>query len=474
MTDAPPSGGQIAQVFAAQRAGAERLRAAPVAQRLERLERLRAQILRHRRQIDAAVQADLGRPQTETELAEWIPLLADLAAHRRNLARWLRPRRVRPTVATLGTQGWVEREPRGRTLILAPWNYPFVLTLGPLIPALACGNTAILKPSELAPQCAHVLASLIRAAFDASEVAVIEGDATAARALLELPFDHIFFTGSPAVGREVLRAATLNLASVTLELGGKCPAIITASADVERAADAIAWGKCLNAGQTCIAPDHVFVHAAVYARALERFKRRFADAYGDDPQQSPDLGRIVNVHHTRRLADLLEDARARGARVLHGGAIDVPRRFVAPTLITDVPEGARILQEEIFGPLLPIIVYGSQEDLLARLNAVPKPLAMYVWTRRRREAQELIARTSAGGTCINEVGRQFLQHNLPFGGVNHSGIGSYHGEWGMRAFSHERAIVAGRIPLAGVFAPPYGARARRWVSLLRALAAWRA
>ncbi|MHB1815117.1 MAG: aldehyde dehydrogenase family protein [Steroidobacteraceae bacterium] len=463
---------EIRRVFDGQLAAAMRLRSSTVRERLERLERLRAQILSHRRGILEAIQADLGRPETETELAELLPLLADLADHRRNLARWLRARRVRPTVATLGTRAWVQREPRGRALIISPWNYPLVLTLGPLIPALACGNTAVIKTSELAPHSSSLLASLIRAAFDASEVALFEGDASVAGALLELPFDHIFFTGSPAVGRVVMSAAARHLSSITLELGGKSPAIIDASADVERAADVIAWSKCLNAGQTCIAPDHLYVHETVYEQVLARLKRRLADWYGPDPERSPDLARIVNARHTQRLAGLLEDAQSRGAQVLHGGEVAPQRRFLGPTLLGGVPDEARIMQEEIFGPLLPIITYRSQDDLIGRINAAPKPLAMYIWSRRPRAARRLIARTSAGGTCINQVAVQFLQHNLPFGGVNHSGIGSYHGEWGIRAFSHERAIVEAGLQLSSALFPPYGARARCTVALLRRLSAW--
>lgn len=344
-----------------------------------------------------------------------------------------------------------------------------VLTLGPLIPALACGNTVIIKTSELAPRSSSLLASLIGQAFEDSEVAVFEGDATVARVLLGLQFNHIFFTGSPDVGRVVMAAAARHLASVTLELGGKSPAIIDASADLDRAAGAIAWAKCLNAGQTCIAPDHLYVHAAVYERVLEQLKWRLSRWYGSDPERSPDLARIVNTGHTRRLAELLEDARSRGGRVLCGGQINLERRFVAPTLLGAVPGGARIMQEEIFGPLLPIITYRSEEELLDQINAAPKPLAMYLWTKRPREARRIIARTSAGGTCINQVAVQFLQHNLPFGGVNQSGIGSYHGEWGIRAFSHERAVVDAKAQLSSALFPPYGARVRRMLAVLRRL-----
>ncbi len=462
----PELAARMRTVFEAQRPVALRLRASTVAERLARLERLRAAILAHRAALIAAVVADLARPTLETELAELLPVLADLADHRRHLARWLRPRRVRPTVATLGTRAWVQREPRGRTLIIAPWNYPIVLSLGPLIPAVACGNTAIIKTSELAPHSSRVLVQIIRSAFDESEVAVFEGDASVGAALLDLPFDHVFFTGSPGVGQLVMAAAAKSLASVTLELGGKSPVIIDASADVPRAVDTIAWAKCLNAGQTCIAPDHLYVHASVYEQVIERFRSRLSSWYGAHAEQAADLARIVNERHARRLADLIDDARRHGAAVLQGGSVDVERRFIAPTVLGGVPDGARIMHEEIFGPVLPVLIYRSEEELIERINAAPKPLALYVWTRRREFARQLIQRTSAGGTCINQVALQFLQHNLPFGGVNHSGIGSYHGEWGIRAFSHERAVLEAKVQLSGAFLPPYGARARRLLAML--------
>lgn len=459
-------GAELRRVFDAQHAVALRLRESTVSERLAKLRRLRTAILAHREALIEAVTADLGRPALETELAELLPLLTDLAHHRRHLKRWLRPKRVNSTLLTFGTRASVCREPRGRTLIVSPWNYPVVLTLGPLIPAVACGNTVMLKTSEIAPHSSRALVHLIREVFDETEVAVFEGDASVAGALLELPFDHIFFTGSPAVGQLVMSAAARHLASVTLELGGKSPAIIDAEADLAHAVDTIAWAKCLNAGQTCIAPDHLFVHADIHDQVLERFRQRLREWYGVDAEHSPDFARIVNVHHTRRLVALLEDACARGATVLHGGHVDVPQRFVSPTLLGGIPADARIMHEEIFGPLLPLIVYRHEDELLEQLNARPKPLALYVWTRRRGFARRLLRRTSAGGTCVNHVALQFLQHNLPFGGVNRSGIGSYHGEWGIRAFSHERAVVDARVQLMSAFFPPYRARTRRMAAVL--------
>ena len=464
----PPLAADIRRVFEAQRATALRLRGSTLKGRLGKLDRLRASLVAHRKDILQAASIDLGGPAAETDLAELVPLLADLAEHRRRLRAWWRPRRVRSTALMLGTRAEVRREPRGRCLIIAPWNYPLVLTLGPLIAAVACGNTAILKTSELAPECSRVLAEIVREAFDESEVALFEGDGSVAEALLALPFDHVFFTGSPAIGTVVMTAAAKHLASVTLELGGKSPAIIDETADLALAVKTLAWTKFLNAGQTCIAPDHVYVHASVHERVLQLFTQRLDAWYGGaGALEARDFGRIVNERHALRLISLLEDARARGAEIPYGGGADAGRRFIAPTLLTHVPQDARIMQEEIFGPLLPLIPYRSLDEVIERINGAPKPLAMYVWTGNRRAAQRLIERTSAGGTCVNHAAAQFLHHNLPFGGVNHSGIGSYHGEWGIRAFSHERAVLETRVMVARIFFPPYGARVQRLSALLR-------
>lgn len=464
----PSLAADIRRVFEMQRETALRLRRSTLKERLGKLERLRASLVAHREDILQAASRDLGRPDAETDLAELVPLLADIAGHRRHLKAWLRPRRVRSTALLLGTRAEVRREPRGRCLIIAPWNYPLVLTLGPLIAALASGNTAILKTSELAPECSRVLARIVREVFDESEVALLEGDASVAEALLALPFDHMFFTGSPAIGTVVMAAAAKHLASVTLELGGKSPVIIDETADLALAVRTLAWTKFLNAGQTCIAPDHVYVHSAVHERVLELFKQRLDAWYGGaGALEARDFGRIVNERHALRLISLLEDARARGAEVSYGGGSDPARRFIAPTLLTHVPQDARIMEEEIFGPLLPLIPYRSVDEVIDRINQAPKPLAMYIWTRNRRTARRLIERTSAGGTCVNHAAAQFLHHNLPFGGVNHSGIGSYHGEWGIRAFSHERAVLETRVMLAWIFFPPYGARVRRLSALMR-------
>ena len=394
----------------------------------------------------AAGTADFRRPATEIEMTELMPVLMDISDTCRSLKKWLKPKRVRATAMMFGTRAWTRYEARGRCLIIAPWNYPVTLTLGPLVPAVACGNAVMVKTSEVAPNFSRVLARIIREAFPEDEVAVFEGDAAVATALLALPFDHCFFTGAPAIGKVVMQAAARHLTSVTLELGGKSPTVIDRSADLETAVQTIAWGKFINSGQTCIAPDHIYVHESVRDRVIELFRDCLNRWYGEGAAaMQAELGRIINARHTQRIARLIEDARSRGARVVLGGAVDVDAHFVSPTLLTDVPADAAIMQEEIFGPLLPIIPFRSVEDVIHGVNAAPKPLAMYIWSRDDAFTEQIIANTSAGATCINHVGVHFLHHHLPFGGVNNSGIGSYHGEWGIRAFSHERAILKTRI-----------------------------
>ena len=456
--------GDVARVFASQLAVARRLRSTAAAERIAKLKKLRTNILAHRDAIIAAGVADFGRPPAEVELFEMMPVIMDISHTCKRLKGWLKPKKVRPTSMTLGTRAWVRYEPRGRCLIMAPWNYPLTLTFGALVPAVACGNTIIVKTSEVAAHFSAVIAQIIRKTFSENEVAVFEGDASIATALLTLPFDHMFFTGSPEVGKLVMAAAAKHLSSVTLELGGKCPTIVDETADIALAVRTIAWAKFANSGQTCIAPDHIYVHASVADEFVKCFKRLLDELYGEgDQAKLAPLGRIINTRHARRVANLLEDAKRRGANVLYGGAVDEAERFVSPTLIGNIPADAKIMQEEIFGPLLPIIAYSQIEEVIDRINAAPKPLALYIWSNDRARSEHIIADTSAGGSCVNHQSIQFLHHNLPFGGVNNSGIGSYHGEWGIRAFSHERAIVKMNFMLARVFFPPYTDFTRRLV-----------
>ncbi len=458
---------EIQRVFNAQAATALRLRQSSKAERLLKIKKLKSALLAHKDEVIAAGFADFGKPAAEVELTEILPVIAEANDAIRKLGSWMKPKKVWPSRMMVGTSAYTQYEPKGRVLIVAPWNYPVNLSLGPLVSALAAGNTVIIKPSEMTPHASAIIGKIIRSAFGEDEVALFEGDAPIAQALLDLPFDHIFFTGSPAVGKIVMTAAAKHLASVTLELGGKSPTIVDETADLQAAAQNILWAKFTNNGQTCIAPDHIYVQASVKEAFLGHCVTALESAYGKGAQQidSTSLARIVNQRHTARVKTLLDDATARGARIVTGGVVDEVQRYIAPTLLDGIPDDAKIMSEEIFGPLLPIISYEQLDSVIARINAEPKPLALYVWSRKQENIAKVMQQTTSGGACINHCVVQFLHGNLPFGGVNNSGIGSAHGHHGFLAFSHERAVVRNRIMLAKMFYPPYTSLTRKLIAL---------
>lgn len=460
---------EIQRVFARQRETALRLRSSTREERAAKIRKLKAAVLAAKNDFYEAGMRDFKKPAAEVDLTEILPIVAEANDALRHLRRWMKPQRVYPTMMMFGTQAWVQHEPRGRCLIISPWNYPANLTFGPLVSALAAGNTVILKPSEMTPHTTAVMVRLVRELFSEDEVAIFDGDASVSTALLELPFDHIFFTGSPAIGKVVMAAAAKHLTSVTLELGGKSPTIVDETADLKTAAKNILWGKYTNNGQTCIAPDHIYVHESVKAEFIAQCREVLSSSYGETQQAqmaSPYLARVVNTRHTQRVAGLLNDATARGAKVLSGGSVSEQDCFVAPTLLTDIPADAKIMSEEIFGPLLPIFGYTQLDQVIADINAQPKPLALYIWSRKEANIETLLKRTSAGGTCINHSVVQFIHGRLPFGGVNNSGIGNAHGLYGFKAFSHERAVVRNRYQIASLFYPPYTNFTRRIGALL--------
>ena len=442
---------RMEKVFAMQAATALRLRNSTWQERVAKIRKLRDAVIARTDAWYRAAHADFGKPAGEVDLAEILPVCVEANEAIRHLKRWMKPQRVWPTLLTLGTRSHVQYQPKGRCLIIGPFNYPVNLTLGPLISAIAAGNTAMVKPSELTPHLSALIAEVVREVFTEDEVAVFEGDAHLAVALQRLPFDHVFFTGSPAIGKQVMAAAASHLASVTLELGGKSPTIVDASADLRLAARNIMWAKFANAGQTCIAPDYVYVHRSVRDEWVRCCLHEIDKAYGhslQDQQASPYLARIVNTRHANRLSALLDDAKARGARVLTGGEAAAESCFVQPTLLADTPADARVMQEEIFGPLLPVVEFDSMDEVIAVINAAPKPLALYIYSRNAAQVDQVLNQTVSGGACVNHALIQFLHGRLPFGGVNNSGIGHAHGHYGFKAFSHERGVVQTQFSLA--------------------------
>ncbi len=446
------------KAFEAQASVALGLRESTAAERIALIKKLRAAMLARREDFYAAFMQDMRKSKAEVEGAEFMPVLDEMRHAIGSLKRWMKPQSVTPVLTSVGSKAQIQMQPRGRVLIIAPWNYPLNQCFCPLVSAIAAGNTVILKPSEMTPTVSKLMGEIIAQVFESTHVAYFEGGQATSTALLALPFDHIFFTGSPAVGKLVMVAAAKHLTSITLELGGKSPTIVDETADIKLAAENLIWGKFINSGQTCIAPDHIYVQRQVKAKFIKAAQTALTKYYGAPAKRmgNADLTHIVNERHTQRLSELLSDAQKRGARIIVGGQVDIAECMIAPTLLDDVDAGMRIMQEEIFGPLLPIIEFTDVNAVIAQINGNPKPLALYVYSSNEKRAAQIIVQTSSGGACVNQCMMHNVQGNLPFGGVNNSGIGSTHGYHGFKAFSHERSVLtAGRLRLEKLFAPPY-------------------
>jgi aldehyde dehydrogenase (NAD+) len=442
-----------------------KLKTENVQERLARLKALRNWIMKNRSVIHDAMYADFQKASAEVDGIEIFHVLNEIKLASDNLEDWVKPKKVDAPITMLGTRSYIQYEPRGVCLIISPWNYPFSLAIGPLVSALAAGNAVVIKPSELTPHVSAVISKMSQEIFDSDVVTVCEGGPEVSTHLLSLPFDHIFFTGSPAIGKIVMKAAAENLASITLELGGKTPTIVTASANLRDAAMRTAVAKFVNNGQTCVAPDYLLVDEQIAPVFIQQLKEQVQKLFapGESFEKSESYCRIVNERHFSRLNGLLTDAVEAGARLEWGGKTDPATRFMHPIILTNVPAHARVMTEEIFGPILPILTYKDLDDCIALINSKPKPLALYVFTRKRKTRKKILAETSSGGVCVNDCGIHFLHHNLPFGGVNNSGIGKSHGHYGFLAFSNEKPVLQQKSGLTTVraFYPPYTAKSRK-------------
>jgi coniferyl-aldehyde dehydrogenase len=441
--------------------------------RLDRLRRLKLLIETHSQQFAGAISDDFGtRSSIEVRITETILLQGALRHSMRNLARWMRPRRVPTALAFKPGRALIGSQPLGVVGIISPWNYPLLLAFGPLINVLAAGNRAMLKPSELTPRFSDLLQRSVAEVFTPEEVTVITGDAAVGKAFAALSFDHLVFTGSTAVGREVAQAAAKNLTPVTLELGGKSPAIIDYSCDLEQVIERLAWGKLLNGGQTCVAPDYVLVPRPHVDRFVESIGKAIKRLYPTF-RNNPDYTSVINEHHVQRLRGLVEDARAHGAKVIETEppptASDAARtrRQLAPVLLLNVNDTMKVMQEEIFGPVLPIVSYDSLSDALTYVNQRPRPLALYWFGKDRSSRNKVVTGTLAGGVTINDTLTHVGQNNLPFGGVGASGQGHYHGEFGFRQFSKQKPVfVQSRFGAGGILRPPYKPEIKRVLTWL--------
>jgi aldehyde dehydrogenase (NAD+) len=388
------------------------------------------------KEISQAIYADFKKPEFESYLTETNFVLSELKKTLKNITKWAKPKMVFPSLLNFPSTDYIYSEPYGKVLIIAPWNYLFQLSMLPLIAAVAAGNQVVLKPSELTPNTSKLLSKIIQDVFEKDHVEVIQGGVEVSQNLLAQRWDYIFFTGSVAVGKIVAKAAAKHLTPVTLELGGKNPCIIDEKVNLKLAAKRIVWGKFINAGQTCIAPDYLLVHSKIKSQFVALLKDEITVAYGENPEQSPDLCRIVNQKNWLRLVSLIDNQ-----TIIFGGKTTKTDYYFSPTLIDEPKLDSEVMQEEIFGPILPILSYTSEEDLDKIIFSYEKPLALYIFTADNKLAKKIIAKYSFGGGCINDTLVHISNDRLPFGGVGHSGIGAYHGKLSFTLFSHQKAIV---------------------------------
>jgi acyl-CoA reductase-like NAD-dependent aldehyde dehydrogenase len=437
----------------------------PLEFRIGQLKRLKDSIERNERIIFEALYKDLRKSEIEAYNSEVLVVTSEIDYVLRRIKKWVRPRKVRTPLMHLPAKSLVYPEPAGVVLILSPWNYPFQLTFAPLIGAIAAGNCAVLKPSEYAPHMSAAMAEIIRNNFEQDYVTVAEGGVEVSKALLQEKFDHIFFTGSINVGKIVMRAASQHLTPVTLELGGKSPCIVWKDANIEVASRRILWGKFMNAGQTCVAPDHLLVHKDIGKGLIETLINGIGKFYGPSPQQSKDYSRIINEDHFERLIKYLEDG-----TVLFGGEHDKKDLYISPTLLSNVKEFSPVMQDEIFGPILPIIEFETMEDVIGRMRSKPKPLSLYLFTDDQGVQEAILSGTSSGGICINDTVSHIVGSDLPFGGVGESGFGNYHGKASFDSFTHYKSVLKRSFSFDSKMKyPPYRVELKRIKRILKFL-----
>lgn len=437
---APEITEEISRVFALQREHQWDVKATRAEERKAKLVRLKAAVEAHADEIVAAVREDTRKPEGEIRVTEVLNVVGNIQLNIDSLEEWMKPTEVTPS-KNPNDKAMIVPEARGVCLILGPWNFPLGLTFGPLAAAVAAGNCCMIKLTDLCPATARVAGKIISDVFDENEVALFEGNVDVAQALLEQPFSHIFFTGSTRVGKIVMAAAAKHLATVTLELGGKSPVIIDEGADIDKIAADLAGAKQFNGGQACICPDYVFVREEQKDRLVEGFKARVAEnLYSAGRIKKESIAQIVNAGNFARVKGLFDDAVAQGATIAVGGELDETDLTIHPTMLTDVTPQMKILQEEIFAPVLPVMTYDNLDQVIEYIEERDKPLALYVYSNNPDNVQKVLDRTSSGGVTVNGVFSHYLENRLPFGGVNQSGMGSYHGHFGFKAFSHERAV----------------------------------
>ncbi len=404
--------------------------------RISQLRKLKEELTRREADLFVALKADFSKSEFESYTSEIALIKSGITQFERNLKKWSKDKSVSGTLATFHAKSKIRREPFGQVLIMSPWNYPVQLTLGPLIGALAAGNTAVLKPSRYVPNTVKVMKEIIESIYEENYVALFEGGREVNEALLGEQYDFIFFTGGTTVGKIVMRAAAERLTPVVLELGGKSPAIVDATADVKMAAKSICWGKFTNAGQTCIAPDYVVAHSSIKNELIEEMKRAINEFYGKNPKESPDYARIITDKHFNKVSSFIDEG-----KVVFGGEYSAEGRYIAPTILGDINWEDAIMQEEIFGPLLPVISYDDKNEMIKKIKGIDTPLAFYVFSSDKNLIDEYLRKIPSGDAVVNDTLLHFANHHLPFGGKGSSGIGAYHGRQSFETFSHKKSVV---------------------------------
>ncbi|QBQ40628.1 aldehyde dehydrogenase family protein [Sphingobacterium psychroaquaticum] len=461
---------EIDRVYALQQRSKALFKQTTANERIAKLKALSAVIGEHDFAIKEAIYKDFRKSHTETEVTEIMAIQMAIKETITKLPKWMRDKPVKRVWKLFNVKPYLHYEPKGNTLIITPWNYPFNLPMAHLISSVAAGNTAIVKLTEHTPHINQVLRKIIGAVFPETQVFVVEGEVPETSHLLGLRFDHIHFTGSPAVGKIVMKAASEHLADITLELGGKSPAIIDKNVNLQQVVRNLIWGKFVNAGQTCIAPDYALVDVALKDDIERVFQEELKHAFGEDPQQSTDFARIINAAHFERLTDALRQAQVSGARLIAGGRSDAAENYIEPTVLTDIAASDNLMQDEIFGPIFPLVYYHDIGDALQLIEEKEKPLALYIFSKSDGFIDYVLAHTTAGGTCINDTLIHLMHPGLPFGGVNNSGIGQSLGKFGFKAFSHERAVADVTIqPMSKLFWFPYGEKTQKILRFVRKL-----
>lgn len=433
-------------------------------ERILKLRRLRSAIMEKRNEIASVIAGDFGKPPVETDFTEILPVLCEIDHAIRHLPRWMKPKKTGTPLVLFGTRSHIRYEPKGIVLIIAPWNYPLTLMFNPLIAAIAAGNCAIVKTSEKLPQTSEFIVQFLNELFPEEEVAAFRGDAIDNESLFVNRYDHIFFTGSTRVGKRIMAQAAKNLTPVTLELGGKSPAIVDKHTNLEKTVERILFGKFINSGQTCVAPDYVLVHRKLHDSFIAHAKIILAKRYPVEPHDTycRDLTRLITEEHWHRLQLMLDNSIEAGATVASGGLSNKDKRYMFPTLVINIKQDSPLMEEEIFGPILPILTFDTLEEATGIINNKEKPLALYIFSKKKKNIEYILTATQSGGTCLNTTVVHLVNAHLPFGGVGDSGIGSYHGFHGFETLSHKRAVLTqGPIDIFGIFHPPYTAKMKR-------------